>query len=52
MVRFPTEDLAVVVLANRDDLDVSTIAFRIADGLFADRLDAGAPHADHTFDGV
>jgi len=52
MVRFPTEDLTVIVLANRDDLDVSAHAFRLADDVLADRLDPGAAHADHTFDGV
>jgi CubicO group peptidase (beta-lactamase class C family) len=52
MVRFPTEDLTVIVLANRDDLDVSSAAFRLADDVLADHLDPAAPHADHTFDGV
>jgi CubicO group peptidase (beta-lactamase class C family) len=52
MVRFPTEDLTVIVLANRDDLDVSSSAFRLADEVLGDRLDPGALHADHTFDGV
>ena len=52
MVRFPTEDLTVIVLANRDDLDVSSSAFRLADEVLGDRLDPAAPHADHTFDGV
>jgi CubicO group peptidase (beta-lactamase class C family) len=52
VVRFPTEDLTVIVLANREDLDVSASAFRLADEVLADRLDLAAPHADHTFDGV
>jgi CubicO group peptidase (beta-lactamase class C family) len=52
MVRFPTEDLTVIVLANRDDLDVSARAFGLADDRLADRLDPAAAHADHTFDGV
>jgi CubicO group peptidase (beta-lactamase class C family) len=52
MVRFPTEDLTFIVLANRDDLDVSSAAFRLADEVLGDRLDAAAPHADHTFDGA
>ncbi len=52
MVRFPTEDLTVIVLANREDLDVSASAFRLADEVLGDHLDAAAPHADHTFDGV
>ncbi|MGZ5343692.1 MAG: serine hydrolase domain-containing protein [Actinomycetota bacterium] len=52
MVRFPTENLTVIVLANRDDLDVSSRAFRLADDVLGGRLDPAAPHADHTFDGV
>ncbi|HEX7248216.1 MAG TPA: serine hydrolase domain-containing protein, partial [Actinomycetota bacterium] len=52
MVRFPTEATTVIVLANREDLDVSAMAFRLADEALADRLDPGAPHADATFDGV
>ncbi|MDH4111483.1 MAG: beta-lactamase family protein [Actinomycetota bacterium] len=51
MVRFPTEGVTVIVLANREDLDVSSMAFRLADDLLADRLDPSAPHADDTFDG-
>lgn len=52
MVRFPTEDLTLIVLANRDDLDVSAHAFRLADEVLGEHLDRAAPHADHTFDGV
>ena len=52
MVRFPSEDLTVIVLANREDLDVSARAFRLADEVLTARLDATAPHADHTFDGA
>ena len=52
MVRFPTEATTVIVLANREDLDVSAMAFGLADEALADRLDPGAPHADATFDGV
>jgi len=52
MVRFPTEDLTVIALANREDLDVSSAAFRFSDEVLGDRLDPAAPHADHTFDGV
>ena len=52
MVRFPTEHLTLIVLANREDLRVSTIAFRLADDLLGDRLDPDAPHADQTFDGT
>jgi CubicO group peptidase (beta-lactamase class C family) len=52
MVRFPTEATTVIVLANREGLDVSAMAFGLADEALADRLDPGAPHADATFDGV
>ena len=52
MVRFPTERLAVIVLANREDLDVSAAAFRLADEALGDRLDLAEPHADETFDGT
>jgi CubicO group peptidase (beta-lactamase class C family) len=52
MVRFPTERTTVIVLANREDLDVSAMAFRLADGALADRIDPDAPHADDTFDGT
>jgi len=52
MVRFPTERTTVIVLANREDLDVSAMAFLLAEETLADRLDHGAPHADETFDGT
>ena len=52
MVRFPSERVTVIVLANREDLDVSARAFRLADEVLAGRLDPDAPHADDTFDGV
>jgi CubicO group peptidase (beta-lactamase class C family) len=52
MVRFPTEHVTVIVLANREDLDVSARAFRLADEVLEGRLDPDAPHADDTFDGV
>ncbi|MGH2540268.1 MAG: serine hydrolase domain-containing protein [Actinomycetota bacterium] len=52
MVRFPTESITVIVLANREDLGVSARAFRLADEVLADRLDPDAPHADDSFDGV
>jgi len=52
MVRFPAQRTTVIVLANREDLDVSALAFDTADEVLADALDATAPHADHTFDGV
>lgn len=52
MVRFPNERVTVIVLANREDLDVSARVFRLADEVLAGRLDPDAPHADDTFDGV
>ena len=52
MVRFPTENTTVIVLANREDHDVSAIAFRLADEVLGGRIDPFAPHADETFDGV
>ena len=52
MVRFPTENTTVIVLANREDLDVSATAFGVADEVFAGRIDLSQPHADETFDGV
>ena len=52
MVRFPTERTTVIVLANREDLDVSAMAFRLADDALQGRIDPTAPHADDSFDGV
>lgn len=52
MVRFPAERTTVIVLANREDLDVSTMAFRLADETLVGRLEPEAPHADDTFDGI
>jgi CubicO group peptidase (beta-lactamase class C family) len=52
MVRFPTERTTVIVLANTERVDPSSMAFAMADEALADRLDQGAPHADDTFDGV
>ena len=52
MVRFPAQRTTVIVLANREDLDVSGLAFETADQVLGDVLDPDAPHADHTFDGV
>jgi CubicO group peptidase (beta-lactamase class C family) len=52
MVRFPTENVTVIVLANREDLDVSGMAFRLAEEVLASVIDPDAPHADDTFDGV
>jgi hypothetical protein len=42
----------VIVLANREDLDVSGMAFRLAEEVLASVIDPDAPHADDTFDGV
>jgi CubicO group peptidase (beta-lactamase class C family) len=50
MVRFPTEGVTVIVLANREDLDVSALTFRLADEALEGRIDPDAPHADETFD--
>jgi CubicO group peptidase (beta-lactamase class C family) len=52
MVRFPTERATVIVLANTERVDPSSMAFAMADDALADRLDQGAPHANDTFDGV
>ncbi len=52
MVRFPTENTTMIVLADREDLDVSAMAFRLADEALADRIDPSAPHASETFDGA
>ncbi|MGZ8804774.1 MAG: serine hydrolase domain-containing protein [Microbacterium sp.] len=52
MVRFPTEATTVIVLANREDLDVSARAFRLADEALAGCIYPDAPHADDTFDGA
>ena len=52
MVRFPTERTTVIVLANREDLDVSAMAFRMADEALQGRIDPEQPHADDSFDGV
>ena len=52
MVRFPTENTTVIVLANNEALDVSAMAFRLADDALADRIDLSQRHADETFDGA
>jgi CubicO group peptidase (beta-lactamase class C family) len=52
MVRFPAQRTTVLVLANGEQRDVSAEAFALADTMLADDLDAEAPHADETFDGV
>ena len=49
MVRFPTERTTVIVLADAEELDVSSMALDLADQVLADRIDPGAPHADDTF---
>ncbi|HEX6845208.1 MAG TPA: serine hydrolase domain-containing protein [Actinomycetota bacterium] len=52
MVRFPEQRTTVLVLANRETLDVSALALDTADAVLAEALDPDAPHADDTFDGV
>jgi CubicO group peptidase (beta-lactamase class C family) len=52
MVRFPTERTTVIVLANTERVDPSSMAFEIADQALAHAIDHAAPHADDTFDGV
>lgn len=52
MVRFPTERTTVIVLANTERVDPSSMAFEIADRTLAHAIDHAAPHADDTFDGV
>jgi len=52
MVRFPTEATTVIVLANREDLNVSAMAFRLADEALGDRIARSQPHANDTFDGA
>jgi CubicO group peptidase (beta-lactamase class C family) len=49
MVRFPSTATTVIVLANGEELDVSSMAFDLAEQALADRLDPAAPHADDTF---
>jgi CubicO group peptidase (beta-lactamase class C family) len=50
MVRFPEEDLTVIVLANGEEFDVSSRAFAQADALLGEVLDPSAPPASETFD--
>ena len=52
MVRFPTERTTVIVLANHEAVDVSALAFAVADEVLAAVLDPDAAHANETFDGV
>ncbi len=49
MVRFPTERTTVIVLANVEELDVSSIAFDLGEQALGERLDRAQPHADDTF---
>jgi hypothetical protein len=48
IVRFPDQRTTVIVLANAEDLDVSSLAFHVADGILEDAVDPAAPHADET----
>jgi CubicO group peptidase (beta-lactamase class C family) len=52
MVRSPGERTTVIVLANTERVDPSSMAFEIVDEVLADKIDPGAPHANDTFDGV
>jgi hypothetical protein len=49
MVRFPEQATTVIVLANHEALDVSALAFEVADAVLAGVIDPDAPHADATF---
>jgi CubicO group peptidase (beta-lactamase class C family) len=49
MVRFPTERTTVIVLANTDRVDASSMAFEIADRVLVHAIDHAQPHADATF---
>jgi CubicO group peptidase (beta-lactamase class C family) len=46
MVRFPEQRTTVIVLANAEDLDVSSLAFTVADRVLAEAIDPAAAHAD------
>jgi CubicO group peptidase (beta-lactamase class C family) len=52
MVRFPTERTTVMVLANTERVDPSSMAFEMADDVLAGRLDRTAPHANDTLGGL
>ena len=52
MVRFPTHRTTVIVLANTERVDPSSMAFEIGDRTLAHAIDHAAPHANDTFDGV
>jgi CubicO group peptidase (beta-lactamase class C family) len=48
MVRFPTQRLTVICLANDEELHVSGLAFLVADHVLREDIDPSAPHADET----
>jgi CubicO group peptidase (beta-lactamase class C family) len=48
MVRFPEHRTTVIVLANGEDLDVSSLAFALADRVLVDAIDPTAAHANQT----
>jgi CubicO group peptidase (beta-lactamase class C family) len=48
MIRFPEQRTSVIVLANGEEFDVSSMALEIADEVMADHLDPSAPTADET----
>ena len=49
MVRFPEQRTTVIVLANAEDLDVSSLAFTVADRVLEGAIDPAATHANQTF---
>jgi CubicO group peptidase (beta-lactamase class C family) len=51
LVVFPQQRTTIVCLANTEDLDVSSIAFNLADHVLADVIDPDAPHAGQTLHG-
>ena len=48
LVSFPAQRATFVVLANSEELDVSSLTFRLADQVLRDQIDPSAPHADAT----
>jgi CubicO group peptidase (beta-lactamase class C family) len=50
MVRFPTERCTIICLANSEELDVSSLTFRVADHVLQDAIDPNAAHASDTLD--
>jgi CubicO group peptidase (beta-lactamase class C family) len=48
MVRFPSEGCTFILLANSEELDVSSLTFLVADHVLADAIDPNAPSASET----